>query len=363
VSLPRVLVTGAGGFIGGRVVETLALGGRATPRALLRRWSSAARIARFPVEILTGDLRSDELSPALSGCDAVVHCAMGDSAATVEGTRRLLDAAIAAGTRRVVHLSTVEVYGNASGEVREGHALHPSNAYGRDKLAAEGVCEAARAGGLEVAILRPAIVYGPFSRWWTERPAERLASGLWSSLGGDGEGLCNAVHVDDVVSLVLLALRNPEAAHGAFNVTGPEAPTWNAYFRALNDALGLPPLGEPSTAAVRLRSGLLEPPRRLARLTLRRFEAQVRATYDRNDAARGLIRHAKTLLSNTASLEELALFRRRARYVPVRAQTLLGWEPRFDLRAGLADSVAWLRHEGWRAGASPGSEAAPAEPA
>jgi nucleoside-diphosphate-sugar epimerase len=283
----------------------------------------------------------------LSGCDAVVHCAVGDTAATVEGTRRLLDAALAAGTRRVVHLSTVEVYGDASGEVHEDHALRPSNAYGRDKVAAEGVCEAARARGLEVAILRPAIVYGPFSRWWTERPAERLASGLWTSLGEDGEGLCNVVHVDDLVSLALLALRHPEAARGAFNVTGPEAPTWNAYFRALNEALGLPPLRAASTASVRLRTSLLEPPRWVARQTLRRFEARVRATYDRNDAARGLIRHAKTLLSNTASLEELALFRRRVRYVPARAGKVLGWQPRFGLAAGIGESVAWLRHEGW----------------
>jgi nucleoside-diphosphate-sugar epimerase len=347
VSARRVLVTGAGGFIGGRVVETLALGSQATPRALLRRWTSAARIARFPVEIRTADLRSDDLSDALTGCDAVVHCAVGDTAATVEGTQRLLDAAITAGARRVVHLSTVEVYGDASGEVLEEHALRPSNAYGRDKVAAEGVCEAARARGLEVAILRPAIVYGPFSRWWTERPAERLASGLWTSLGDDGQGLCNVIHVDDVVSLVLLALEHPAATTGAFNVTGPEAPTWNAYFQALNDALGLPPLRQASTVAVRLRTSLLEPPRLLARQTLRRFEAQVRATYDRSDAARGLIRHAKTLLSNTASLEELALFRRRVRYVPARATSLLGWRPRFDLAAGLADSVAWLRHEGW----------------
>ena len=93
-----VLVTGAGGFIGGRVVEALHLTGGTRVRAGVRRWASAARIGRFPVELAHCDvMESDSLANALTGVSAVVHCAVGDREVTVEGTRNLLEAARRAG--------------------------------------------------------------------------------------------------------------------------------------------------------------------------------------------------------------------------------------------------------------------------
>src|SRR5262245_10664748 len=100
----RVLVTGAGGFIGGRVVEVFHRLGRPV-RAGVRRWSSGARIGRFPVEIVQCDVvERANLDVALDGVTAIVHCAVGDRDVVTRDTENVLAAALDASVRRVVHL-------------------------------------------------------------------------------------------------------------------------------------------------------------------------------------------------------------------------------------------------------------------
>ena len=86
-----------------------------------------------------------EVAEALRGIDAVVHCAVGNSATTVEGTRTLLQLAAHAGVRRIVHFSSVAVYGTTPGEVHEASALVAAKGrgYAHWKVAAEVACHAA----------------------------------------------------------------------------------------------------------------------------------------------------------------------------------------------------------------------------
>src|SRR5215469_2752110 len=115
----RVLVSGAGGFLGGWITESLYLSGRAEVRAGVHRWESAARIASYPVEIAKCDvLDPATLSEALRGIDAIVHCAISkDYKVSTEGTRNLLEAAGRANIPRFIHVSSVAVYGDSAGTV------------------------------------------------------------------------------------------------------------------------------------------------------------------------------------------------------------------------------------------------------
>src|SRR5213595_2297140 len=172
-----ILIIGAGGFIGGRVVEMLQ-GLLGIPvRASVRRWSSAVRIGRLPVEIVLCDIAdADQVRRAMDGVGGVVHCAYGDPAVFVQGTRTVLQAALEAGVDRVVHLSTMEVYGDVEGVVFEDPPLRKTGWSYRDaKIDAELACRSYRDRGLSVSILRPPLCTDPSVE--TGRPAS--PSGSW----------------------------------------------------------------------------------------------------------------------------------------------------------------------------------------
>jgi len=343
--MTRILVTGAGGFIGGRIVEVLHELNPGSVRAGIKRWSSAARIGRLPVEIVRCDVNSaPSVRSAMSGMSAVVHCAHGDAATNVEGTRIVLDEAQRAGVKRVVHLSTVAVFGRTEGKFTEASPPAPgADPYGRSKTETEEICAEYGRRGLAITILRPTIVYGPYSDLWTVEFAQRLSAGKWFLPDRYTQGICNLVYVDDMVKAVLLALENEKAIGETFIVNGGERPTWNQYFHALNNALGLPPLHPASTLRSRLRAGLMLPVRKTAKMILKRFQPLVMRVYQRSKLAKKVMRHAENAIKNSPTGAEFELYSLRVSYEEQKARDMLGYRPSFSMRDGIELSVAWLR--------------------
>ncbi len=179
----RVLVTGAGGFIGSHVVEQLVDRG-ADVRAFLRYNSrnDFGSLEELPAEVLAevevfvGDLANPEaVSGAVEGCDTVLHLGAlipipysyrhprEFVTANVEGTLNVLEAVRLKGVRRVVHTSTSEVYGTAQDvPMSEGHRLHPQSPYAASKVGADQLALSfQRSFGLPVVVVRPFNTYGP----------------------------------------------------------------------------------------------------------------------------------------------------------------------------------------------------------
>lgn len=241
-----VLVTGGTGFIGGRLVEKLVLECGAKVRVLVHNFSHAARIARFPVEMVQGEITDIEaVRRAASGCGVIFHCAYGSSgtakqrrAVTVSGTESVAKAALFTGAR-MVHFSTVSVYGRAAdGDLDETAPRKRSgDLYADAKLSAEQlVFKYHRKYGLSAVVIQPTIVYGPFGGFWTVGPISQLKSGYVVLING-GNGLCNAVYVDDVVNAALLAAVKDEAIGEAFLVSAENPVTWRDFYGAYENML------------------------------------------------------------------------------------------------------------------------------
>jgi len=341
----RILVTGAGGFVGGRIVEVLHELNPGSVRAGVRRWSSAARIGRTPVEIVQCDVTSaDSVRAALKDVTAVVHCAHGDTTTNVEGTRVVLEEAERAGVRRVVHLSTVAVHGRVEGTINESSPFVPgSDGYARSKIQTEEICAEYGRRGLPIIVLRPTIVYGPYGDLWTVEFAQRLSAGEWFLPARYTQGICNLVYVDDLVRAVILSLRNESAIGETFIINGGERPTWNQYFEALNDALGLPPLRPASPLRSRLKAGVMMPVRKTAKLILKKFQPLVLRIYQRSSLAKAVMRRAETAIRNSPTNAEFELYSLRISYSGEHAREGLGFEPLFSMHDGIELSVAWLR--------------------
>jgi nucleoside-diphosphate-sugar epimerase len=243
----RVLITGATGFIGGRLVEMLAAQG-VRMRIATSDLSHCSRVARFPVELVKADLVDHEaLARAAEGCSVIFHFGyrFGGSPKeqqriNLEGTRVLAEALLKNGGRRFIHISSVSAYGAPrDGDLTEESAPLPTDdAYSNTKLEIERLLlDLHRTRGLPVAIIQPTIVYGPYGSTWTVRLLEQVRT-CRIVLPAGGLGLCNAVYVDDVVVASMLAVESAAAVGETFLISGAVPATWREFYGAYETMLG-----------------------------------------------------------------------------------------------------------------------------
>ncbi len=324
------LLTGATGFIGGRIARRLRAQGEHV-RCLVRPESDGSALADSGAELVAGDLRDEgTLREAARDARCVIHCAALVSdwatvqeivAANVTGTRALVRAALATRVERFVHLSSTDVYGHpGAGAVAESRLpLGFRNWYAHTKLAAEReVRVLARPPLVEAAILRPATVYGPGSVDVVGEIAAAIGRRQMMLVDG-GRPIAGLCYVENLVDAVLTAAR-PGAATGAFNITDGLQVTWRRFCDDLAAGLGAPPVrfsvpyGPAACAAFVLETGY----RLLRRATGLRTEP---------------------LLSRQA-VQVLGIDQD---FSAARARDELGWEPRVGYEEGMAQTLAWLR--------------------
>jgi len=263
---PRILVLGAGGFIGQRVVAALQASDWAIPIAAGHRTPLSNKCLQT-VWLDAAD--ETALMPVAASADAIVNCIAG-SAATIVATARALFSVAGRIPRppRIVHLSSMLVYGSAVGIVDETAQLRSDvGAYAAAKIEAERLATSYA----DVVTLRPGCVYGPRGLQWSERIADLLRARRLGDLGAAGDGYCNMVHVDDVVAAVLSALCLPGLEGQAFNLGSPAPPTWNDYFLSFAKALGAVPVSRISPRRLTLEARLWAPPLKAAELAASRL--------------------------------------------------------------------------------------------
>jgi UDP-glucose 4-epimerase len=259
----RVVVTGATGNVGTSVLQALA--GDPEVEEIV---GIARRLPRWQnprTRWVAADVARDDLGEAFAGADAVVHLAWLIQPArdyaelervNVEGSRRVFEAAAAAGVGVLVHASSIGVYspGRDRPPVDESYPRDgvPGSFYSRHKAAAEKALDVveASAPGLRVVRLRPALIFkreaGPEIRRLFAGPllpTALLRPGLLPVLPLPAGLVVQAVHCDDVAEAYRLAIRTPDA-RGAYNVAAD--PVLDGA--TLGRALGARPVGVPPRA-------------------------------------------------------------------------------------------------------------------
>jgi UDP-glucose 4-epimerase len=315
----KILVTGAGGFIGRALCARFAQTG--VPHVAAVR-AVAAEDRRRPGYVALGDFAAADWHEVLDGVDAVVHLggrahAIGREAeaptpfivANVHVTRRLADAAARAGVRRIVLASTVKVYGErteAGRPFRAGDPPAPEDAYAHSKAGAEDVLrELAAQRGMEAVVLRLPLTYGPHVKGNFRALLASVANGQRLPLGGIANRR-SLLYVGNAVSAIETALTRPGLSGDALPIADAETVSTPELVARLARALGVEP--------------------RLFALPAPFLRGAARMI--------GRTAYATRLLD---SLEVDAL----------RFRTVTGWKPPYSLDQGLAATAAW-----WRDGAT-----------
>jgi nucleoside-diphosphate-sugar epimerase len=316
----RVAVTGANGFIGTAVCRKLAAAGASVVGIeVVPEHEEALRAAGVEPRIADVSQRAS-IMEALEDAELVVHTAayvrewgtMEEfMRVNVEGTANVLDGAEAAGAERVLHVSSVVVYGyEDEGHQDESAFLRNTGVpYIDTKSASDAI--AARRGAV---IVRPGDVYGPGSIPWLVRPAQLMAEGQML-LPGKGDGTMLPAYVDDLADSILLALRRGPPGR-AYTVWDGQGVSFSDYYAMLAEGLGM------------------REPRKLPKPVLFAAAGAMEGIAKLRGKPPQFGRHGVTFLD------------RRGTASNDRARDELGWSPAVELPEGIRRSVEWIRAEG-----------------
>ena len=324
------LVTGATGLVGMHVVQRLLRDGWQV-RALVRDAARAGSLSRSGVELAIGDvLEPTGFTRAAVGCDVVFHTAAAVTPAggwdafqrpNVEGTRNAI-AAVAGAGARLVHVSSVAVYGSATryrdgaltGEDTELAPLPDDSYYARSKRESEAlVLQAHRAGRIWATAVRPDVIYGRHDRQFVPRVLRLLRRGFAPIIGG-GRSTLAIVHAENVADGMVRAAAIDAAGGRAYNLANDFDVTVSEFFRLAGEGLN-----------VRLRA--LRVPYVLAKGAERAFSSI-----------------APLLPGNrfkAVSFSAVDFLARDNPFTSERARRELAWDPPIRPEVGIPDAFQW----------------------
>jgi nucleoside-diphosphate-sugar epimerase len=224
----RLAVIGASGFVGSALTEYALDHTDLAVTPFCHSTGGAARLAHRGLDIRQLDLLDRHaVQTALQGFDYVANCSRGGSRLMLDGLENLLDASRKAGVKKLVHLSSVSIYGDPPhpASMHEDAPTEPApGSYGALKLAQDEKVQRAASHGLNAVILCPPNIVGPYSDYLTDI-IDSIESGRFRLLDGGARSI-NIVDVNNLSACILSALSSVVNDGRRLFACEPAAITW-----------------------------------------------------------------------------------------------------------------------------------------
>lgn len=246
MSDPKILVTGANGFLGSEIVRQLHGASLPVRATSLRAFSSCAAVEHLQADIM----RTEQVALALKDIDTVIHTAglahvfrhasqYEFQRINVNGSVSVMQAAVDQGISHFIFVSSISVYGHSGNSVyREGDPCRPEGPYAQSKLKAEQELTAlASCAGAALTILRLSTLYGEGDRGNVNRLMRSIDRGHFIWLGR-GDNYKSLLYKRDAAIACMLVAKNPARGIRIFNVSAP-ACTMKEIVNGLASALGM----------------------------------------------------------------------------------------------------------------------------
>lgn len=324
-------ITGGTGLLGSHIAEQLAQRGERL-RALVRPGSDTSYLKSLGAELIEGSLADlDSIRRTVSGADVVYHCAahVGDwgpwrmfRTNVIEATGRLLEACKLESVGRILHSSSIMVYGHPRPRGNElftedeplGQHLWMWDHYARAKIGAEALC---RAYPGPLTIVRPSWLYGPRDRRTLPSLIKALRAGRVRILG-KGDNLLNLIYASDVADGAIRAATDPNAVGQAYNLSSEGEMSQKQLLDLLSDTIGWPRVTRSIGVRMAWLGGLFS-------------EVVGKVIFLKRRPH--ITRYAVGIVGRTTL------------YSTAKAREQLGWQPRVKAAEGLRLALDWFRSQ------------------
>lgn len=326
------LVTGATGLLGSHLAEQLVLAGQRV-RALVRPESDTAYLKSIGVECVSGDIADfASIQAALKGVETVYHAAakVGDWGHksefvryTIQGTRNIAEGCLAAGVRRLLHISSTSAYGHPPPSALAidetwplGDKFWVWDYYTKSKVEAERLLWGMYAEKkLPLTIVRPSWLYGPRDRLSIRRMYQSLLQKKVRIIG-DGSNRMNTIYAGSVAQCCMLAAQSDIALGQAYNATYDDNITQRQWFDLWAETFELPKPKVYVSYKIAFNFGLI---------------------------MESIYRTAKAKKPPYVTRYAAWLLGRPTFYITGKAERDLGWKPMVSYPEGVRRAVEWYR--------------------
>jgi 2-alkyl-3-oxoalkanoate reductase len=246
----KVLVTGATGFTGKALVKQLLDQGHQVVGLDYKEGHKTEELRRWGAEVIIGSVTNREVvRRCMQGVDVVQHLAAAFrelnvpeshyDEVNINGTRIVLEEALAANVRKVIYCSTCGVHGNVDNPpTAEDGPIQPADYYQKTKYLAEPVVLEFVKKGLNATILRPAAIYGPGDPERFYMIYRQVAKG-WFPMFGSGRTYYHPLYIDNLVDALILAMDEKKGNGEAYLIADEEYVAIGDLVRRVARAMGV----------------------------------------------------------------------------------------------------------------------------